>query len=73
MPKKSMLELPAQAGKDIKTVSGILEKWSGGVEDVMKDTFSWVKRHKMLVILVIGLIAFKRYWLDEQTEEEDYS
>ncbi len=71
MPRKKMLELPAQASKDINSVKGILDRWSVGVEDVLKDVFGWVKKHKMLVLVVIGLIAMKRYWLDEPVEEEE--
>lgn len=73
--KKSMLALPAQAKADVKTVTGILDRWAVGVEDIIKDVFEWAKKHKVLVLVVIGLLAAKRYWLDEQpedTEEEDF-
>ncbi len=74
MPRKrklNPLQLPAQAGRDIKTVTGVLDRWAIGIEDVLKDAFDWAKKHKFLVLVVIGLIAMKRYWLDEPTDSED--
>lgn len=65
-----MLKLPAQASKDIHTLQGIFDKWASGAEDVMKDAFGWAKKHKFLVLVVIALIAIKRYWLDEPKSEE---
>ena len=76
MAKKKILALPAQAGKDIKAVTGIFDRWAVGAEEVVKDVFGWAKKHKFLVVAVIGLIAIKRYWLDdddEESEDEDYS
>jgi hypothetical protein len=73
--KKTMLALPAQAKQDVKTVTGILDRWAVGVEDIIKDVFEWAKKHKVLVLVVVGLIAAKRYWLDEQpdeTQDEDF-
>ena len=71
---KKKLQLPAQAGKDIKTVTNILDRWASGAEDIMKDIFTWGKKHKFLVVVVVALIALKRYFLDEPTEtqEEDF-
>ncbi len=73
--KKELLALPAQAGQDLKTVSGIVAKWTKEVEELVADIFEWGKKHKFLVALGIGLLFLKRYWLDEQEEEaedEDY-
>ena len=76
MAKKSMLALPAQAKQDVKTVAGILDRWTTGVEDLTKDVFSWAKRHKFLIILAVGAVAFYRYWLmepEDSEESEDFS
>ena len=69
--KKNVLALPAQAGKDVKTLSNIVERWASQVEEVAEDVFAWAKKHKYLVILGVGLFALKRYWIDEQVERED--
>lgn len=66
--RRKMLQLPAQAGKDIKAVTNILDRWAIGIEDVMKDTFEWVKKHKFLVIIVTGLVLAWRYWFTEPIE-----
>lgn len=69
--KNAVLALPEQAGQDIKTVSGILTKWSGEVEGLMSDVFAWAKEHKFLVALGVGLLLMKRYWIDEQKESDN--
>jgi hypothetical protein len=71
----AMLELPAQAGKDVKALTGIVERWSSEAEGLVKEVFDWGKRHKLLLALGIGLVLAKRYLLDEQEskeEDEDY-
>ena len=62
------LALPEKAGEDIKTITGILDKWATGAEDVMKDTFGWAKKHKLLVLFFVGCVALYRYWLSEGEE-----
>jgi hypothetical protein len=69
--KKDQLALPAQAKKDFKTVQGVLDRWAVQIEDIIKDVFEWAKKHKLLVIVVIGIIALKRYWLDEEKDYDD--
>lgn len=74
MGRRKLLQLPAQASKDVKTISGILDKYATEAEEVIKDVFAWAKKHKFLVAFVVALLALKRYFLDfpEEKGEEDY-
>lgn len=74
--KEQLLQLPVKAGEDIKTIGGILSHWSGELEGLGKEVFTWVKGHKFLVILLVGIAAFCKYFLAEteskRNVEEDY-
>ena len=67
------LALPPQAQQDVKTIAKIMDRWAVGVEDVSKEVFTWAKKHKFLILLGVGIVAFYRYWLmePEQTTEEE--
>lgn len=68
--KKALLELPANAKADIKTVSGILDKYAGETEEVIKGAFAWAKKHKLLIAVAAGFVFLWRYWLAEQSGED---
>lgn len=71
--RKSLLELPANAKADIKTLSGILDKYAGEAEEVIKGAFTWGKKHKVLLAFVAGLVILWRYWLAEpQNNSAEY-
>ncbi len=69
--KRELLALPGNAKKDLKTIAGIMDKYAGEAEDVIKDAFAWVKKHKLLVAVAAGLLFLWRYWLAEQPENSD--
>jgi len=70
--KSTMLALPAKAKQDAKTVAGILDKWTEGVEDIIKETLSWVKKHKILVLLGLGVYLFFRWGFGDEQPKEQY-
>lgn len=71
--KKVSTELvPTQMKDDIQSLKGIVGRLNDQLEGLVKETFSWVKSHKFLVVLTVATVAFFRYWLEEEeTKEED--
>jgi hypothetical protein len=62
--------VPVKVGDDIKKITGMVDELTNKAENLLADVISWGKRHKMLVAVVLVAIALKRYWLDEEEEED---
>lgn len=72
---KALATVPAQMKQDVKTVAGVLDRWATEFEDLTKDVFGWVKKHKLLAAVVLAVFFGLRYlWGEPEktTKEEDY-
>ena len=73
--KKALLQLPEKASSDIKTLSGIVGHWSEELEGLGKEVFTWAKAHKFLLVVIVLVVGFCKYFLVEtesKGDEEDY-
>lgn len=68
---KDALMLPDSIKADAKTMGSIMNRWSKHAEDVTEEVFSWGKKHKFLVIFVVGITFFFKYLFDEKEKKED--
>lgn len=69
--RKKTEMVPVKMGDDIKKITGMVDELTNKAEHLLADVISWGKRHKMLVAVVLVAIALKRYWLDDEDEEDD--
>lgn len=48
-----------------------LEGFAGTITEWLHGFIAWIKKHKKLVVIVVGLVLAYNYFLKEEEDEED--